>query len=263
MSFVKAHFIIAGAQRSGTTYLYQVLDEHPAIEMARPLRPEPKFFLDDALVANGLDYYEQTYFAGKASATHRGEKSTSYMESLRAARNIRRLLPRVTLLFLLRHPILRAISNVEFSIQNGFETLDLEEALSREAERASATAPLATSVSPFAYRARGHYFRYLSEYLSVFDRSQVIVLLHESLVGEKVAIQDLYSRLGVEPGYIPARLHERANESTGPRKHWMQLSRPFRTALVEEFEPSNTKLAEQFGVDIAVWKKVDREILDS
>ena len=56
------HFFIIGAQRSGTTYLYHLLDEHPEICMARPLRPEPKFFLKNELYARGLEYYETCYF---------------------------------------------------------------------------------------------------------------------------------------------------------------------------------------------------------
>ena len=54
--------IIAGAQRSGTTYLYRVLDAHPGTHMARPSRPEPKFFHLDSEYARGLDYYLERYF---------------------------------------------------------------------------------------------------------------------------------------------------------------------------------------------------------
>jgi hypothetical protein len=51
---VIAHFVIPGAQRSGTTLLWRLLDQHPEIQMARPLRPEPKYFLDPAAVGRGL-----------------------------------------------------------------------------------------------------------------------------------------------------------------------------------------------------------------
>jgi hypothetical protein len=44
---VSDHFFIVGAQRSGTTYLYHLLSEHPSINMATPVWPEPKFFLID------------------------------------------------------------------------------------------------------------------------------------------------------------------------------------------------------------------------
>ena len=56
------HFVIAGAQRSATSWLAGVLDRHPDIAMARPMRPEPKYFLragpDDAMA------YRAEFFAG-------------------------------------------------------------------------------------------------------------------------------------------------------------------------------------------------------
>ncbi len=84
------HFFIVGAQRSGTTYLYRTLDEHPEIEMAKPVRPEPKFFLQGDLSAYTHDDYLGLFFGNKAGAKLRGEKSTSYIESEHAARQISR-----------------------------------------------------------------------------------------------------------------------------------------------------------------------------
>jgi hypothetical protein len=52
-------FIIGGAPRSGTTWLYELLDRHPDVHMAKPLAPEPKFFLRDDEYARGLRYYSQ------------------------------------------------------------------------------------------------------------------------------------------------------------------------------------------------------------
>ena len=95
------HFFIAGAQRSGTTYLYYVLAEHPDIEMAQPVRPEPKFFLTDALFERGLAYYHEQFFPGKPGARLRGEKSTSYMESEKAAQRISRSFPDARIVFML------------------------------------------------------------------------------------------------------------------------------------------------------------------
>src|SRR5688572_26028790 len=97
------HFLLAGAQRSGTTFLYHLLDQHPEIEMARPLRPEPKFFLrTDA----GIEDYTKL-FPGKPGAHVLGEKSTSYIEHPDAARLARSLLSEPRVIFLLRDPVER------------------------------------------------------------------------------------------------------------------------------------------------------------
>src|SRR5712691_8572726 len=107
------HFVIVGAQRCGTTYLYRLLDEHPEIEMAKPLRPEPKFFLDDDRFPLGLSYYESQFFS-EAGPRVRGEKSTSYIESDVAAQRIKATLPGAPMVAVLRDPVERAISNYRF-----------------------------------------------------------------------------------------------------------------------------------------------------
>jgi len=95
-------FIIGGAPRSGTTWLATTLDRHPAIWMAKPLRPEPKFFLVEELYAEGLDQYSARWFAEAPDDTVVGEKSTNYLESGSAARRIAADLPGVRMIFLLR-----------------------------------------------------------------------------------------------------------------------------------------------------------------
>ena len=61
---MKTLFIV-GAQRSGTSYLYKILDSHPSVELAKPIRPEPKFFLKKKLCILGKEYYLSRYFDTK------------------------------------------------------------------------------------------------------------------------------------------------------------------------------------------------------
>ena len=130
------NLFIVGAQRSGTTYLYQILTNHPQVAMAQPVRPEPKFFLDERLVAQGKDYYENTYFNERVEATsYLGEKSTSYIESIEAAQRIHSLYPDARILMILRDPVVRAYSNYRFSVAHQLEKLTFMEALVAEPER--------------------------------------------------------------------------------------------------------------------------------
>ena len=59
----KPNFLIAGAPRSGTGYVYHILDVHPDIYMAKPEKPEPKFFLVDEEYNKGIEYYLEKYFS--------------------------------------------------------------------------------------------------------------------------------------------------------------------------------------------------------
>src|SRR5437773_5780230 len=128
-------FIIGGAPRSGTTWLYELLDRHPEVYMAKPVRPEPKFFLVDELYERGIQHYFDTWFAGAAAYAAAGEKSTNYLESAAAAERIARDLPSVKLVFILREPAHRAYSNWMWSRMNGMETDDFEIALAQEDQR--------------------------------------------------------------------------------------------------------------------------------
>jgi hypothetical protein len=92
-------FVIAGAPRCGTTWLTSALDRHPDIWLAKPRRPEPKFFLVDELYELGIEEYSRRWFAGAPGGAKVGEKSTNYLESPVAAERMAAHLPGVRLLF--------------------------------------------------------------------------------------------------------------------------------------------------------------------
>ena len=157
-------FIIGGAPRSGTTWLYELLDRHPDIYMARPVKPEPKFFLVDHLYDKGLTFYAETWFAGAGDAPLAGEKSTDYLESPAAAERIARDLPEVRLIFILREPADRAYSNYLWTRMNGLETEDLVTALRLEEEREKHLPERWRFSRPFSYFSRGLYADLLAPY---------------------------------------------------------------------------------------------------
>jgi hypothetical protein len=247
----RRHFFIVGAQRSGTTYLYHVLNEHPEIEMAMPVRPEPKFFLNDDLAGRGAAYYDTTFFPGKAGAWQRGEKGTSYIESEKAARQIARTFPDAMILLALRNPIERAISNYWFSVNNGIETEPLDQAFLREGSRREQYDRTQFSVSPFAYLKRGCYIDYITLYERYFPRAQMIILIFEEFTTRLAAIQRLYARLGVAPDFVPPSAGNRINVS---EKQDEQILTPdMRQYLVNYFAGPNARLAEHLVVDLEQW----------
>lgn len=196
-------FIIAGAPRSGTTWLYELLDRHPDVFMAKPPRPEPKFFLVDELFARGIQHYYDTWFADAASYPAAGEKSTNYLESSTAAERIHAHLPQVKLVFILREPAQRAYSNWMWSVMNGMETEDFETALAREDERERTVTPRLKYARPHAYLSRGFYANLLLPYLKLFPREQVLCLKFDDIIRD--------------PGELTARLHRFIDVT--PRPH--------------------------------------------
>lgn len=249
---VSDHFFIVGAQRSGTTYLYELLAEHPEVEMAKPLRPEPKFFLDERLFERGPQYYNQRFFEGKPGAWLRGEKSTSYIESEKAAQRIAEHYPQAKIIFVLRNPITRAISNYWFSVYNGVETQPLSEALLKEGERRSEYDAERFSSSPFAYLQRGLYIDYIDMYEKYFSTKYIKIILQEKLVVSVDAVRNIYSFLNISPDFRPTMLYRKVNAREGAGKD-ASLSPELKGWLREYFAESNARLSEHCGLSLREW----------
>ncbi|MFM2031746.1 MAG: hypothetical protein RLZZ297_511 [Chloroflexota bacterium] len=245
------HFFIAGAQRSGTTYAYHLCAGHPDIEMALPVRPEPKFFLDPARVAHGYARYRQTYFGHKPGATHLGEKSTSYIEVEAAARAIATMIPTAKIIFVLRDPIERAISNYQFSALHGVETVSIRDAFYHEAERVENYDHRRFSVSPYAYLRRGRYIEYLELYERYFPAEHIHVMIYEQMVAGSEATRSLYDFLGVDRSYESPTRGEIINASG--EQNAVSIDDELRAYLRAGFAPYTERLRAHTGLAIAEW----------
>lgn len=199
------HFVVAGAQRCGTTFLYRYLAAHPEIEMAAPERPEPKFFLRKDLGDDPARAYRRAFFGGKPGARRFGEKSTSYLESEEVARRLAVHLPGVRVVVALRDPVDRAISNVRFSRANGLETRSVDDALCPCGPPAPTFDPTRISVDPFAYVTRGVYADYFERYLRHLPRERLHVVVLEEFVASDEPLLGLLDFLGVSRAAAPVR----------------------------------------------------------
>ena len=244
-------FLIAGAPRSGTTWLYGLLDRHPDIYMARPVTPEPKFFLVDSLYERGLAHYSATWFAGAGDARVAGEKSTNYLESAEVASRIARNLPGVKLVFILREPADRAYSNYLWSRMNGLETESFAAALERETERERALPERFKFARPFSYFSRGLYADLLKPYFDRFPPGQIVVLKFEDIVAA--------------PETLAARLHrfldldERPHDALAlgalnpSEERGTTFDEGLRRELQARFAEPNRRLALLLGPDFDLW----------
>lgn len=236
-------FIIGGAPRSGTTWLCHLLARHPEIGLARPIAPEPKFFLVDELYRRGLPYYAERWFDRLAQGVI-GEKSTNYLESPAAAERIARDLPNVRLVFLLRDPVERAFSNYRWSRAHGHETLDFPTALAAEPSRR--VPPDLRYSRPFAYAARGMYARLLHPYFTRIARDRILLLRFED-IGRDLAAT-VHRFLGVTPRPDDANELPPVNGCDAEA-----MPPPSRAHLADLFAAPDRDLAELAGIDVSGW----------
>lgn len=243
------HFFVVGAQRSGTTYLYHLLDSHPEIIMARPIQPEPKFFLYDRLYERGLDYYYQTFFPNADTRCTLGEKSTSYIESEKVAQRIMSTFPDAKIVMVLRDPVKRAISNYWFSVNNGLETLPLAEAIYQEDARREQYDHERISASPYAYMQRGRYMDYINLYEKYVPTNQLKVVIYEPLLKNPETLQDFLAFLGVSTDYTPPD----KSAKNASEKLTTEVPDDLRRYMQNYFADSNARLAAYLNVDLGQW----------
>lgn len=213
-------FLVGGAPRAGTTLLREILAAHPDVWMARPARPEPKFFLVDEEYAKGLAYYAERWFRD-ADRPAVGEKSSNYLESPAAAERVRASLPDARVVFCLRDPVERAYSNWLWSRRNGLETLPFDEAVALEAEREAAYAPAHRFSRPFSYVSRGMYAGLLAPWIAALGHERIHVVFLEDLAARPPdALAPVLRFIGADPGRQPpwdaSRLVNSARDGAEP-----------------------------------------------
>jgi hypothetical protein len=218
-------FLIIGAGKAGTTACYHSLKAHPEIYMS-PIK-EPRFFAFDgrppsyrgrvngAFPTRGIVDLESYQRLFDRATTERalGEASPQYLSTPGTAERIRRHIPDVALIAILRDPAERAYSQFLHMVRDGHEReLDFVAALDAESDRIrDGWAPA------FLYTTRHFYYRNLVSYFAAFDRSQIRVYLYEDFRRDAASVlRDIHAFIGVTPDFVPD-LHVRHNVSGIPK----------------------------------------------
>ena len=206
-------FIIGGAMKAGTTSLHRTLAQRadvfiPAGEVSffdvDDVVQNPDFLSVgpdgasrdlDPLAAPNLAWY-RSLFAAASPAQLVGEDSTTYLASTLAPERVRRILPDVKLVFLLRDPVNRAYSHYWHLVRTGRAVFAFEHAL---------------RLAPELIVQRGLYRDQLERWLAAFPREQVHIAFFEDFVTDPASvINAVCTFLGLPPfTELPAeRLHE-------------------------------------------------------
>jgi hypothetical protein len=227
---------IIGANKSGTTALYEYLKGHPQIYMS-PSK-EPRYFAPDLDSGHphNLRYgvHEARYlslFAGARDEKRLGEASARYMYSHDAPRLIREFQPRPYLVAMLRDPVDMAYSlHGELVAEGGEQILDFEQALDAEADRRGGRrVPGGRNAKLFLYRDRARYAEQLERWFATFPREHIHVMLSEEFRTDPAShFRALLEFLEVDPGYQPPSF---ASHNVGWAPRSRTLQRLARTRL--------------------------------
>ena len=231
----KPSFIIAGAQKSGTTSLYAWLTRHPQI--IAPVKKEIYFFNNAELFNKGISWYKSFY----PLSFRRGfsiDATANTFESENAAQRVKQLLPEAKVIIILRNPVDRAFSHFHMAVKLGFEKTSFEHALSLEEKRISEGKHLVHNYfyQRLAYRTKGIYADQLQPWLNHFPSHQLLVLQGELLFHEpKNTYESIQRFLGLEINF-PQRFEARNQGETGA------MNADIRKDLEAFYRPHNEKL---------------------
>jgi hypothetical protein len=239
-------FLVVGAQKGGTTALWEYLRRHPGI--AGPSWKEVSFF--DRHWARGPAWYRGNFPLRRGRLV--GEASPSYLFHPLAPARARALVPEARLVAILRDPVDRAYSHYQHEVDFGREPLSFEEAIEQEEARlAGEVERLLADARYFSrawwdhtYLARGRYAEQLERWYDVFPREQLLVLANEELA-ERPA--ETYGRvlafLGAPPYELDAypRVFDRDYAPIRPET---------RDRLAAHFAEPNRRLYELLGRDL-------------
>jgi hypothetical protein len=242
----KVSFIVAGAQKGGTTALDSYLREHP--ELCLPRRKELHFFDTDRYFAVEPVDYRPYHAAFAPGAAHRllGEVTPAYLYWPTAAERIARYNPAMKLIMVLRNPVTRAFSQWNMARQNGREPLPFLEALTAEPERVR-TMPL-EKAKRFTYVDRGFYAQQLKRLWRYFPREHTLVFKSEELLDSPAAVLARIAHLlaiAPFPTIAPKTAHARDYDTT--------MNEDARRYLVGVFEAEIRELERMLGWDCSAW----------
>jgi hypothetical protein len=222
------------------------LGEHPQISMAeakevnffngpeQPSATDPQTSWMTGQWHRGLDWYASLF---DPEAPVRGESSPAYTspDQIEAVGRIASTLPNARLLYLVRDPADRALSQYAHHRRDGDERRPLEQALLDPASQ---------------YLARSRYHERLVPYLERFPFEQVHVVVQERLLHDRrTELARCFAHAGADPDWWSERLEQRWHVNPDDSGVHPGLRRRFDERVRDDV----TALRHLLGDDLPEW----------
>lgn len=247
---MRPSLIIIGAQKGGTSSLYQMLRQHPKV-----LAPEVKelhFFENDERYAKGLDHYWQQFPRKPIREPDMitFEATPNYLfHAHKTAARIHQALPGVLCLAMLRDPVKRAYS--AWNMYRDFKGKPDYDHLAEDRSFAQAVEDEFTGKEQPAhklYLARGYYSEQLAHFMQHFPREQILVHGFKEL---KERPHELFGKvcekLGLED--LP-RDHRVFTMKANTRTYPLPMDADLAERLYDHFAPEMERLNKLLGRDL-------------
>ena len=249
-------YFIIGTPRGGTSSMYNYLIQHPNV--VPPVKKEIQYFTD-------LKYSKHYFFWYKANFPTKmkkgskltGDGNPNTIFHPLAPRRVKKHLPKIKLISLLRNPIDRAFSAWNLQVKKGINDLSFEDSLELEkCEYSDIREKIfrdkkfnAPNYLRHAFLQKGIYVDQLEEWFKYFPKNQMLIIKSEDFITETNQIlSQVFDFLGLSQFDIQTK----KKWHTGTYKQ--KMNPETRKRLIEYFKPHNERLSElldrDFGWDV-------------
>jgi len=222
---MKVNFMIVGAQKCGTTTLFNILKNHPSLVGSSP--KEPGFFNLKSVDRLDFDYYH-SLFDQKEHALY-FEATPGYTFYPSGFRKIWEFIydynPDMKFIYLVRNPVDRIISNYVHFYLRGYTDDSLEDAISSH--------PFYINVS--------RYYTQIYPYVEQFGRDKVLIIDFEDLINNrKEMLAEVSLFLGINPDLFDEKvlqLHSNRTKSNKRIHHRFDPPSSIYMKIVKRYFP--------------------------
>jgi hypothetical protein len=207
------NLFIVGAAKSGTTSLYNYLNQHPDVFFPRV--KEPNYYSniesEDPSVYHtpkeGVFYHnkiikdEAVYFSLYSTSDKFkiiGDSSPSYLWDTEASKRIYSDFPDAKILIILRNPVMRTFSHYLMNLKSGTETeTNFLKALKRDEK---INPKVWGDGKVWLYKELGMYYKQVKNYFDTFKNENIKVIIYEEFFKDvEQGLFDVFEFLEIEP----------------------------------------------------------------
>ena len=238
-------FLFIGPDKTGSTWLYEVLRQHPRCYV--PKIKDIYFF--DRHYDRGLDWYLEFFKDAGPTDLAVGELSHDYLFSTAAPARIQHDFPEIKLLTCLRDPVARTFSHYLYLVRSGLTRAPFEQALSEFPELIN----------------NSQYARHLEPFVDLFG-AQLKVLFFEHLDRDAASFaKDVFDFIGL-PAAPAIDYAQQVLPASRPRSHALARSAKFGATLARKLGMVNLVgvVKRSFVRELlyASYKSIDKPTMD-
>lgn len=243
------NFIIVGAQKAGTTSLYDYITLHP--DVVPSYKKEIHYFSKHY---NKSDRWYKAHFKKGRVNQITGEASPYYMFHPLAAARIKKFNPDIKIIVLLRNPAERAYSHYKHQVRAGTENLSFTDAINAESQRLSGQQEYIISLGKnsvnyqhYSYKKRGEYLEQIQRLEQTFPKKNILTMTSDDFFSDPLScVHRVWDFFGLD-SHTPKQTLEVKN--SGNYKVALEDGAALE-ALQEYYKPFNESLFDHLQKDL-------------